>query len=130
MKMKKEYDTHFETDTTLLDGLHFTLNEQKVKRNIKNFDIKIQPAKTGNDVGIKFSKIGDFLVITFNMRLHPKSFTAQFLLEKHINHIDVLNSDHPALNGFKAVVMNGCDLVKLESVGDISSLGDFFNNGI
>tara|TARA_R110001606_G_scaffold359052_1_gene510815 strand:- start:76 stop:483 length:408 start_codon:yes stop_codon:yes gene_type:complete len=115
----------FNIDETIFDGFYFTIDNKKVKSNIKSFDIQKRPAKTYDDIGIKYSKKGKCVIVTFNVRQHNISVYGQFLIGEEVKPLDILNCEHPAINGFQSILMDGCDLAKVKTVADLIKLERF-----
>ena len=115
----------FNIDETIFDGFYFTIDNKKVKSNIKSFDIQKRPAKTYDDIGIKYSKNGKCVIVTFNVRQPNVSVYGQFLIGEEVKPLDILNCEHPAINGFQSILMDGCDLAKVKTVADLIKLERF-----
>jgi hypothetical protein len=109
-------------DETISDGFYFVMNQDKVKSNIKMFNINTRPAKTYNDIGVQYSKNGKCVIVTFNIRQPSLDVYGQFLIGEEINPLDVLNCQHPAVNGLQSILMDACDLAKVQTMADLSSI--------
>tara|TARA_R110000796_G_scaffold16616_3_gene51824 strand:- start:3518 stop:3925 length:408 start_codon:yes stop_codon:yes gene_type:complete len=115
----------FKIDETIFDGFFFTTDEKKVKSNIKKFGIKKQPAKTYNDIGVKYSKEGKCVIVTFNIKQPNMNFYGQFLIGSEVETLDILNCEHPAVKGLEAMLMDGLDLAKVQTLEDFVKLKRF-----
>ena len=112
----------FNIDETISDGFYFTMDDKKVKTNIKSFGIKKRPAKTYDDIGVQYSKNGKCVIVTFNIRQPNVNFYGQFLIGEEVKPLDILNCEHPAVNGLQAILMDGCDLAKVQTMDDLMKL--------
>jgi len=112
----------FDIDETIFNGFYFTMDAKKVKDNIKRFGIKKRPAKTYDDIGVQYSKNGECVIVTFNVRQPNINVYGQFLLGKEVKQLDILNCEHPAVNGLKTILMDGCDLAKVQTMEDLLKL--------
>jgi hypothetical protein len=112
----------FNIDETISEGFYFTMDDKKVKTNIKSFGIKKRPAKTYDDIGVQYSKNGKCVIVTFNIRQPNVNVYGQFLIGEEINTLDILNCEHPAVNGFEPILMDACDLVKVQTMDDLMKL--------
>ena len=112
----------FKIDEIIFDGLYLTQDSKKVSENIKSFGIKKRPAKTYDDIGIQYSKIGKCTIITFNIRQPNISVYGQFIVGQEVNQLDILNCEHPAVKGMKPILMDGCDLSKAATMADLLKL--------
>ena len=124
-KNNKTITKLFNIDETISDGFYFTIDEKKVKNNIKSFNIQKRPAKTYDDIGVRYSKNGKCVIVTFNVRQPNVSVYGQFLIGEEVKPLDVLNCEHPAVNGFQSILMDGCDLAKVQTVADLIKLERF-----
>lgn len=109
-------------DETISNGFYFVMDQDKVKSNIKMFNINPRPAKTYNDIGVQYSKNGRCVIVTFNIRQPSLDIYGQFLIGDEINPLDVLNCQHPAVNGLQSILMDACDLAKVQTMADLSSI--------
>lgn len=112
----------FNIDETISNGFYFTIDDKKVKTNIKSFGIKKRPAKTYDDIGVQYSKNGKCVIVTFNIRQPNVNVYGQFLIGEEVKPLDILNCEHPAVNGLQAILMDGCDLAKAQTMADLMKL--------
>jgi len=112
----------FKIDETISNGLYFTVDVKKVKANIKSFAIKKRPAKTYDDIGVQYSKNGKCVIVTFNIRQPNVNVYGQFLIGQEVKPLDILNCEHPAVNGLQAILMDGCDLANVQTMDDLIKL--------
>ena len=112
----------FDIDETISDGFYFTMDAKKVKANIKSFGIKKRPAKTYDNIGVQYSKNGKCVIVTFNIRQPNINVYGQFLIGEEVKPLDILNCEHPAVNGLQAILMDGCDLAKVQTMDDLMKL--------
>ena len=124
-KNNKTITKLFNIDEIISDGFYFTIDDKKVKSNIKSFGIQKRPAKTFDDIGIKYSKNGKCVIVTFNVRQPGVSVYGQFLIGEEVKPLDILNCEHPAVNGLQAILMDGCDLAKVKTMDDLMKLERF-----
>ena len=112
----------FNIDETIFDGFYFTIDDKKINTNIKSFGIRKRSAKTYQDIGVQYSKNGKCVIVTFNIRQPNINVYGQFLIGEEVNPLDILNCEHPAVNGLQAILMDGCDLAKVQSMNDLMKL--------
>tara|TARA_R110000782_G_C14603040_1_gene391250 strand:- start:139 stop:546 length:408 start_codon:yes stop_codon:yes gene_type:complete len=124
-KNDKIITKNFSIDETILEGLYLTRDVKKVKNNIKSFGIKKRPAKTYDDMGIRYSKNGKCVIVTFNIRQPNVNVYGQFLIGDEVESLDILNCKHPSIEGLHAVLMDGCDLAKVQTMADFLKLERF-----
>lgn len=115
----------FRIDETLSEGFYVTIDDKKVKANIKSFRIKKRPAKTYNDIGVQYSKHGKCVIVTFNVRQPNSNVYGQFLIGEEASPLDILNCEHPCVDGLRAILMDGCDLAKVNTLADFMKLERF-----
>lgn len=109
-------------DETISNGFYFVMDQDKVKSNIEIFNISPRPAKTYNDIGVQYSKNGKCVIVTFNIRQPNIDVYGQFLIGEEITPLDVLNCEHPAVNGLQSILMDACDLAKVQTMADLSNI--------
>tara|TARA_R110000782_G_scaffold148090_1_gene240792 strand:- start:9648 stop:10055 length:408 start_codon:yes stop_codon:yes gene_type:complete len=112
----------FNIDETISEGFYLTMNDEKVNTNIESFGIKKTPAKSYDDIGVQYQKNGNCVIVTFNIKQPNIDFYGQFLIGEQINTLDILNCEHNALNGLQPILMDACDLVKVQTMDDLMKL--------
>jgi len=112
----------FKIDEVILKNLYLTSKRNKVKENIRKFNIDVQKAKSMNDLGIKVSKHDKNVILTINF-MFPQT-TYQMLLNDKTKKEDILDSEHPLLHGFKPYLMSYCDLTKPLTLADLMNISD------
>ena len=86
--LSKEFPT-FKVDELIIPGLYKTKSRLKVRKNIKNFKIKVNKAQKEGMMGVSFSKVG----ISCIMTLHRIDYgIIQMIMSKSVikKHLDIL----------------------------------------
>jgi hypothetical protein len=121
-KLNGVFPTMFNVDRTIMEGLYMTSDQVKVKNNIKRFKITKRPAKSFNDIGIQYTKNGDCVIVTFNIRQPNISVYGQFVVGSDLDKMDVLNCEDESLEGLHAIIMDACDLSRVNTMQDFLDL--------
>ena len=119
---------NYKLDFVVCDNLYHTDSIDKVKSNIKNFEIVVNKAKSKKHIGQRYSKIFNNVIITYHMWLPiyingiTKDFEIcyQFLVNDKTKISDILSFKE--LEPFKEILIDGIEIAKVNTIEDMISV--------
>ena len=117
---------YLELNEEVIEGLYFIHDEGYISHNLKEFNITIEPAKQLNNMGIRYTKLDEITIITLDMWWEEIRLVVMFAVDDTVKHHDILDCEHPALEGLKPELLNALDLSKTVTLADLMKL-EYFN---
>ena len=107
------------------NGLYISSKENEVAHNLKTFNIVKNHHTPKDQVGVQYSKKGDYLIISFFINDKSRVVVVQVLVVKGITKDYVLNCDNQTIKYFTPQIMDGIDLLDCITFADFEKLNRF-----
>ena len=106
-------------------GLYIVGADKYIKRNVKALNIKYQVPDTGQQIGVKFSKQYQCVILTMIIldSIGNKN-KIQFIIKKPCTSDNIYNCRHYVLNGFREILVSGLQML----FADYSDEMPFYKN--
>ncbi len=108
----------FVFDYKIANNLYYVNYNKKININIGKFNIKKQLPKGKSDIGVKFSKIKNFVIVTI---CFPSRAQLQFLVNEKTNKINI---EFLVMKDFREVLNYAVDLAKAVTLSDLYEISD------
>ena len=115
----------FKFTEQVCEGLYISHGEKEVSHNLKTFKIVKTRNTPKGQVGVQYSKKGDFLIISFFIEDDTRAIVTQVMVVKGIKKEYVLDCDNQIIKYFSPQIMDGVDLVNCVTAADFIKLGRF-----
>ncbi len=106
-------------DGKVTKGLLFVVQDKYVKRNLKTLKIQRQIPDDPKQIGCKFSKNNDIVILTCTMFQKKERMDVQFILKKELTLEILSNCNHYVLEGFRESIALAIDLNIAETLKDV-----------
>lgn len=118
----------FKFTEKVCENLYISHGEKEVFHNLKTFKIVKGHHTPEGQIGIKYSKKSDFLIISFFISDKSRTIVTQVMLIRGIEKEYILNSDNQLIKYFSPQIMDGVDLVNCVTADDFLKLKRFNAN--
>jgi hypothetical protein len=115
----------FKFTEQVCEGLYISHGEKEVSHNLKTFKIVKTHNTPKGQVGVQYSKKGNFLIISFFIEDGTRAIVTQVMVVKGIKKEYVLDCDNQIIKYFSPQIMDGVDLVNCVTAADFIKLGRF-----
>lgn len=109
-------------DSVILDGCLFVNSPKKVAYNVRKNGIKVQRATGKGDVGVRYFRNEDTMIITIHINHKRVLATIQFILFKSVDFAKLMSCNDAYVDGFKQIIKNGYDLLVNKSLEDVEEV--------
>tara|TARA_R110002051_G_scaffold216711_1_gene280974 strand:+ start:289 stop:702 length:414 start_codon:yes stop_codon:yes gene_type:complete len=104
----------------LTKGLYLVGENNYIKRNVKSLEIEYQVPDTKEQIGVKFSKQYEFVVMTIillddNMNKQM----IQYIIKESCTAENIYNCRHHILEGFRDTLVNGLQMLYATTLQDV-----------
>jgi hypothetical protein len=106
----------------MLNGLYLCIDQQKVKSNIRRFDISVHNAIDDRRPGFRCTKIFDNVILTINAISKEFTGNVQYLITNKLTESDVLQSKSEGIIAINQVLIECIKLASVKKMGDLSKL--------
>jgi hypothetical protein len=104
----------------LTKGLYLVGDERYVKRNVKTLEIDYQIPENKNQIGIRFSKQYECVVLTaVILGDFMQKHKIQFIIKEDCNAKNIHDCNHYMLDGFREPLINALKMLKIQTVKDL-----------
>ena len=118
--MKKEsLNSMLKFDNKVSENIYLTIGVKNVMKNISTFEIDIQVPTIKNEIGVRYSRKDEVMVITICFIDGKKRRLIQFIVLQGCDKNEVYQNKFDVFKGLHDVVIKGIDIVNSETVQDL-----------